>query len=330
MLSIIIPSNNKTALLKEAVYSILSESAFDGNCELCISDNSISDSTEQFIALNYASNERVVYRRSIDAPSLDENVNMVASMANGKYIWFFGDDDVIVPGFLSELINYLQKNSPDLLVVNSSSFRNTETIEESRVPESKGRVYGPLEDNLFLEDLGGYLTYIGGIIIKKHLWSKYFRDEMVGTYFAHLDTVYRAKIGRSAHYFPQPGIKMRLHTQTWTSRHFEIWNDFFPAVIWGMEGYSDQAKQVVIPRHPMKSLRRILASRAYGHFNLEVWRTVLNRSKENNHIFRFTTLFIALFPRQFFRRLYIIFIFIRRRRQDHSFSPELALAQLEN
>jgi abequosyltransferase len=329
LLSVVIPSNNKTTLLKEAVYSILAEPPFDGSCELCISDNSISNTTEKFIVLNYSSNKKVVYRRSIDAPSLDENINMVASMANGEYIWFFGDDDLIVPGFLSELIYYLQANSPELLVINSSSFRNGEVIEKVRVPESIIRVYSSSDDNIFLEDLGGYLTYIGGIIIKKKLWHTYFRHEMVGTYFAHLDTVYRAKIGRSAHYLPQPGIKMRLNTQTWTSRHFEIWNAFFPTVVWGMVGYSDEAKQAVIPRHPMKSIRRILASRAYGHFNINIWRNILSRSSEFNHLFKLTSLFIALLPREFFRLLYIFFILVRRRNQNHSFSPELALALLE-
>jgi abequosyltransferase len=329
LLSIVIPSNNRTELLNEAIHSILSEPGFEGWCELCISDNSSGQSTEQLVALKYAGTAEVVYRRSLDAPSQDENVNKVISFARGKYVWLFGDDDVIVPGFLLELINYLQTNSPDLLVVNSRSFRNKEIIEKLRVPKTNVRVYGPLEDNEFLEELGGYLTYLGGILIKKHLWCEYFRVEMVGTYFAHIDTVYRAKLGRSAHYFPQPGISMRLHTQTWTSRHFEIWNEFFPAVIWGLEGYSDKAKQAVIPLYPMKSIRRILASRAYGRFNLDVWRTVLIRSKVSNHMVRWTSLLIALLPRELFRLLYIFFIHIRRRKHAHSFSPELALSQLE-
>jgi abequosyltransferase len=329
LLSIVIPSNNRTELLDEAIHSILSEPAFEGRCELCISDNSAGQSNEQLVSLKYAGTQGLVYCRSLDAPSLDENVNRVVRLANGKYIWLFGDDDLIVPGFLYELINYLHTKSPDLLVVNSRSFRNNEVIEKSRVIGNNLSVYSPLEDNKFLEDFGGYLTYIGGIIIKKHLWCEYFRTEMIGTYFAHIDTVCRAKRGRSAHYFPQPGISMRIHTQTWTGRHFEIWNEFFPTVIWGLEGYSDHAKQTVIPRYPMKSNKRILASRAYGRFNLAVWRTVLFRSTATNHLVRWTSLFIALLPREFFRLLYILFIRIRRRGQDRTFSPELALVQLE-
>jgi abequosyltransferase len=328
LLSIAIPSNNRTELLDEAIQSILAEPGFDGRCEICISDNSSGDATEQLVASKYAGTGKVVYRRSLDAPSLDENVNEVASLASGEYVWFFGDDDLIVPGFLPGLLDYLQTNSPAILVVNSRSFQNSEIVEDSRVPEANIRVYSPSEDDPFLADLGGYLTYVGCVVIRKDLWTEYFRPEMVGTYFAHIDTIYRAKLGRSAHYLPQPGISMRLHTQTWTGRHFEIWNVLFPAVIWGLDGYSDQAKQSVIPRHPLKSLRRIVASRAYGRFNLEIWRTVLMPSKVTNGFVRWGGLLIALLPREFFRLLYILFIRFGRRKHDRGFSPELALAQL--
>jgi hypothetical protein len=196
------------------------------------------------------------------------------------------------------------------------------------VPEAALRVYGPDEDDAFLLDLGGYLTYVACIVIRKRLWLEYFRPEMVGTYFAHIDAICRAKRGRSAHYMPQPGISMRLHSQTWTARHFEIWNVLYPAVIWGLDGYSDRAKQCVIPRHPMKSPRRILAGRAYGRFNLEICRTVLMRSSDVNGLVKLFGLLIALLPREWFRWLYILFIRFGRSKHSRGFSPELALAQL--
>ena len=328
LLSIVIPSNNRTELLDEAIQSILAEPGFDGRCEICISDNSIGDATEQLLALKYAGKGEVVYRRSLDSPSLDENVNQVVSVASGEYVWFFGDDDLIVPGFLSGLLDYLQKSSSAIVVLNSRSFQNSEIVEDSRVPEANIRTYGASENDAFLTDFAGYLTYVACIVIRKELWTEYFRVEMVGTYFAHIDTVYRAKLGRSAHYLPQPGISMRLHTQTWTGRHFEIWNVLFPAVIWGLDGYSDRAKQSVTTRHPMKSLKRILASRAYGRFNLEIWRTFLMQSKVINGFVRWGGLLIALLPRECFRLLYIFYIRFGRRKHSREFSPELALAQL--
>ena len=327
-LSIAIPSNNRTELLDEAVGSILSETGFEGLCEICISDNSNGSGTEQLIASKYAESGKVVYRRSLDSPSLDENVNKVVNISNGEYVWIFGDDDLIVADFLPGLLDYLQRCSPDILILNSRSFQNAEIVEDSRVPLPSVRIYSSLENDAFLTDFGGYLTYVGGIVIRKSLWVKYFRPEMVGTYFAHIDALCRAKLGRSAHYLPQPGISLRLHHQTWTARHFEIWNVLFPTVIWGLDGYSDDAKRSIVPRYPLKSLTRILASRAYGRFNFDICRTVLMRSEVSSPLVKSAGLLIALLPREWFRLLYILFIHIGRRNQSRSFSPDLALAQL--
>ena len=98
LISIVIPSNNRTDLLDEAILSIISDSSWNSDCELCISDNSSGNSTENLINTKYSGNSQIVYRRSLDAPSLDENVNMAISMAKGKYVWIFGDDDLIVEG----------------------------------------------------------------------------------------------------------------------------------------------------------------------------------------------------------------------------------------
>jgi glycosyltransferase involved in cell wall biosynthesis len=328
ILSIAIPSNNRTDLLDEALRSILAEPGFDQRSEICISDNSGGNSTQQLIAAQYAGTPRIVYRRSLDAPSLDENVNQVVAMANGEYAWVFGDDDLIVPGFLAELVDHLERAAPDILLVNSSSFQGSGVVEASRVPRTDIGIYGPADNDEFLADFGGYLTYVPCLVIRHSLWIAHFRRSKVGTFFAHIDAVYRAKRGHSAHFLPQPGIAMRLHFQTWSARHFEIWNIHFPAVIWGLDGYSEKAKAAVIPRFPLKSLRRILGSRAYGRFNLKIWRAVLQRSPDATPLVKMFGLMIALLPRELFRLLYIGFIRAKRRRHRRGFSPELALAQL--
>ena len=83
LLSIVIPSNNKTALVDEAIDSIITDPGWSLDCELCISDNSKGYGTENLIRTKYTSCSQIVYRRSLDAPSLDENVNMAISMAQG-------------------------------------------------------------------------------------------------------------------------------------------------------------------------------------------------------------------------------------------------------
>jgi glycosyltransferase involved in cell wall biosynthesis len=329
LISIVIPSNNRTELLDEAINSIINDSGWSSDCELCISDNSKGDETANLIQTKYSGSSQIVYRRSLDAPSLDENFNKAISMASGEYAWIFGDDDLIVEDFLAELINYLKSNSPDSIILNSCSFQGQGQVEASRMALDSLIVYGPNDNDSFLTDQGGYLTYGGCIVIRKKLWEKYWRSEKVGTFFAHTDAVFRAKIGHSFHYLPRPAIKMRLHMQTWTAKHFEIWNISFPEVIWELDNYSLQAKQSVIQQYPLKSVKRILASRAYGRFDFNIFKTILLPAKDSSLIVKIVSFFIATIPSDFFRWLYIAYIFVFRGKHTNAFSPKLALAQLQ-
>ena len=218
LISIVIPSNNRTDLLKEAILSITSETGWNSNCELCISDNSEGDETSKFINTKYSNNSQIIYRRSLDAQTLDENVNMAVSMARGEYVWVFGDDDLISKDSLANLITYLDSSSPDILILNSCSFQEKGIVETSRLSLDTLKVYGPNDNDSFMIDLGGYLTYVGSIVLRKSLWITHFQSKKVGTFFAHLDTVCRAKIGHTAHCLPSPAIKMRMHMQTWTTK----------------------------------------------------------------------------------------------------------------
>lgn len=329
LISIVIPSNNRTDLLEQAIVSITSDTGWNSSCELCISDNTEGEETTTLINTKYSGNSQIVYRRSFDARTLDENVNMAISMASGEYVWVFGDDDLIGEDFLAELITYLDSSSPDILILNSCSFQEKGLVEASRLSLDVLKTYGPNDNDAFLTDLGGYLTYVGCIVIRKSLWTAYFRPEMVGTFFAHLDTVCRAKIGHIAHYLPRPAIKMRLHMQTWTAKHFEIWNIYYPEVIWDLSNYSSHAKESVIHRFPLKSVKRILASRAYGRFNFFIFRKILMPFENSTKTVKTISFFIATIPSDFFRVLYISYILMFRGKHTTSFSPKLALSQLQ-
>ena len=329
LLSIVIPSNNRTELLDEAIVSITTDPGWSMDSELCISDNSEGDETGTLIDTKYSGTSQIIYRRSLDAPSLDENVNMAVSMASGEYVWIFGDDDLIMENFLTELITYLRISSPDIVILNSCSLQEQGQVEESRLALDNLIEYGPNDNDLFMTDLAAYLTYVPCIVIRKKLWGKCFRSEKIGSFFAHIDTVCRAKIGHTAHYLPRPAIKMRLHMQTWTARHFEIWNVFFPEVIWSLDNYSLQAKQSVIQRYPLKSVKRILASRAYGRFNFKIFKTMLLPSQDSSLIVKTSGFFISIIPRELFRQFYVSYIWLFRNKHSVRFSPKLALSQLQ-
>jgi abequosyltransferase len=329
LLTIAIPSNNKTELLDIAIESIVSQLERYSNCEICISDNSIGNTTEILVKNKYVSLRQMSYHRSLDSPSLDENVNKVVQLAKGDYVWLFGDDDIIVDGALDKIISHLIEFSPDILILNSLSFDQSGIIETSRTVLDKSKTYGPTDDDEFLKELGGYLTYLGGVVIRRELWVRYFRSEMVGSYFAHIDTVCSAKVGGTAYYMSDPAIKMRLHSQTWSSKHYQIWNIFFPRVIWNLKGYSEVAKYAVTPKVLINSLKSMLSSRAYGRFNIKIYREVILSSHETTNVAKFLGFLIACFPQNLLRYLYIYYVILIKNERNFNFSPKLALAQLK-
>jgi hypothetical protein len=76
-------------------------------------------------------------------------------------------------------------------------------------------------------------------------------------------------------------------------------------------------------------VKRILASRAYGRFNFNIFKTILLPSKDSSWMVKIVSFFVAAIPSEFFRWLYIAYIFIFRDKHTTAFSPKLALAQLQ-
>ena len=54
LLSIVIPSNNRTELLDEAIVSIITDPGWSSVCELCISDNSKGNETGDLVRNKYS------------------------------------------------------------------------------------------------------------------------------------------------------------------------------------------------------------------------------------------------------------------------------------
>ena len=74
---------------------------------------------------------------------------------------------------MAELIAYLRSASPDIVILNSSSFQEGGQVEGSRRVLDSLVVYKPNDNDLFLVDQGAYLTYVPCIVIRKSLWKRF-------------------------------------------------------------------------------------------------------------------------------------------------------------
>lgn len=113
LISICIPTYNRSTLLDTLLESINAElsSIPEGSVEIIISDNASPDGT-QLIGEKWQKQIDLHYIRHSQNKGPDFNMQFAGSLATGRYIWWIGDDDEILPGALATLINAICTTSP--------------------------------------------------------------------------------------------------------------------------------------------------------------------------------------------------------------------------
>lgn len=119
-LSICVPTFNRAHHLRNCLNSIAASGLVgSGDIEVCVSDNGSTDNTrlvvkeaERRIPVRYSRNEQNL--------GLARNFIRVVEMASGEFVWLLGDDDLLVPGALEEVIGLIDRHSGvDFFYINS-------------------------------------------------------------------------------------------------------------------------------------------------------------------------------------------------------------------
>ena len=122
LLTILIPTRNRSHRVVPLVRSLLANLAAVEDLEILVLNNASTDDTEESLrqiensALRVVTNERFL-------PTSEENVYNGIQFAIGKFVWFLGDDDVPRYDSVFALIDELRADAADLFV---SNFRVTD------------------------------------------------------------------------------------------------------------------------------------------------------------------------------------------------------------
>ena len=119
LLSIWIPTFNRVDDLKRLLGSLYSQSIEfidSGVLEIIVSDNCSQDSTEQLCEQSF---EKLEYRKQIVNVGFDRNFSLGFSECAGEFIWTIGDDDLIQPGAVANILRTLreQRSIEDISLV---------------------------------------------------------------------------------------------------------------------------------------------------------------------------------------------------------------------
>jgi len=124
LLTLAIPTFNRATYLAELLEALLPQLAglAAQTIELLISDNCSEDETAAMVAAFQRRGLPCRYVRNPRNIGSDANFLQCLNLATGQYVWVMGDDDLLVPHAIADLLSLLSQEEFDLIYLSSFGF----------------------------------------------------------------------------------------------------------------------------------------------------------------------------------------------------------------
>jgi abequosyltransferase len=167
LLTLAIPTFNRAANLELLLRNVAPQLAELPQVELLISDNASPDDTEAVVRRFIAEGLRCRYVRNAANLDADPNFLQCYEHAAGKYVWIFGDDDVLFPGSLAYILDLLTAAEYDLVFL--APFGFVHEPDERKAASPRPAAYTFADPAAFVHAVGlrGDLVMISAVIVNK-------------------------------------------------------------------------------------------------------------------------------------------------------------------
>lgn len=128
LLSICIPTFERSALLEQSLRSILGQFPEDA-VEIVVLDNASTDQTREVVEAAQGQHRCVRYIRNDVNIGLDRNAIRAIDEARGEYVFLFSDDDVLLPGSGAAILAAIASVRPSFLYLGHAGFWVDEPLE---------------------------------------------------------------------------------------------------------------------------------------------------------------------------------------------------------
>lgn len=199
LISFAIPTYNFGKYIAETIKSIFEGMIYlsPGDIEIVILDGGSTDNTEDVVRILSESYFNIRYKKNTRRGGIDRDLDEVALMATGRYIWLFSADDTLCRGWDAHLNDAIISDTDIILIpamlcsINMQPIRtnpifSTDTEEIFKIwkfNEEGGQIEDYLKCSITLEALFGFLS---AIVVKAHFWrSLPKREDYYGTCWAH-------------------------------------------------------------------------------------------------------------------------------------------------
>jgi len=196
LLTIAIPTYNRSGYLAQLLSVLAPQLVDEPRVELIVSDNASSDDTQNVIENFQQKGLQLAYIRNEANIGPDANFLQCFEDAKGKYVWLFGDDDVITPGAIKRILALIQDCQYDLVFVAPFVYRGNYVAE--RQEESKCNPPEEVfESTRFVRmaNRHGDLIFLSSLIVNKEVLLQLPHPsfhELLGTNLVQLGWVFTA------------------------------------------------------------------------------------------------------------------------------------------
>lgn len=266
-LSICITTFKRGSFIEETLDSILAQ--IREGVELLVVDGASPDNTPEVMAEYVARHPGIRYFREKVNSGIDGDYDKAVGYALGKYCWLMTDDDLLNEDAVATVLKVLEED-PDLVVVNSElKTVDMSTVLAGSMLDLTGQErYESQEAERAFGDVAKYMSFIGGVVIKRSAWLDRDRVSYYGSLFIHVGVIFQRPLGL-VRVIRQPLIAIRYGNAMWTPRGFEIWMFKWPGLIWSLASYSPEAKARICLHEPWRVKKKVLLYRALGGYGRE-------------------------------------------------------------
>jgi glycosyltransferase involved in cell wall biosynthesis len=180
LLSICIPTYNRSHFLKESLTCILASAEhYKDQVEIVVSDNASTDDTKEVVEGFIEAGHVINYIRQKENIGPHRNFRAVVELSHGRYVWLFGDDDRMAVETVGEVLRKI-KDGADMVICNISVWSHdfTSLVRPNFISCRNDMFFS--DHNEVMRKLGLHVGYISAVIIDK----KKFLDVPMSEYMS--------------------------------------------------------------------------------------------------------------------------------------------------
>jgi len=193
LLSILITTYNRAYFLDKCLQSIVEKISSYDEIEIVVLDNGSEDNTSEIISKYEKYIPSLIKERVEKNLTFSGGIVKVQSMANGKYNWYIGDDDILFENIDKKLLPILKEESPDLIALNHFFYIQMSANDKPKflkrdnfsiIRANSRKIFSDYKN--YIENvahINGFFTHIATVIFPSSQFKKYYREEIFQKYY---------------------------------------------------------------------------------------------------------------------------------------------------